>query len=123
MLVESTSSSKEMEAKLDASYGAFRNNVDGKMDLSSFQEMNNVKIKVIAYGGDAAGTFELAGETTIQNIANKLAESTDIRAGLPLSYVVRSVERPDQIVGNKIATEYDITNCELKGILPPQGYR
>jgi thiol-activated cytolysin len=123
MLVESTSSTKEMAAKLDASYGAFRNSVDGSVDVSSFQEMNNVKIKVIAYGGDAAGTFELAGEATITNIANKLAESTDIRAGLPLSYVVRSVERPDQIVGTKIATEYDVTNCELKGILPPQGYR
>lgn len=123
MLVESTSSTREMAAKLDASYGAFRNSVDGSVDVSSFQEMNNVKIKVIAYGGDAAGTFELAGEATIQNIANKLAESTDIRAGLPLSYVVRSVERPDQIVGTKIATEYDVTNCDLKGILPPQGYR
>lgn len=123
MLVESTSSKQEMSAKLDVSYGAFRNNVDGSVDVDSFQEMNNVKIKVIAYGGDAAGTFELAGEATIQNIADKLAESTDIRAGLPLSYVVRSVERPDKIVGTSIATEYDVVDCELKGILPPQGYR
>jgi thiol-activated cytolysin len=122
MLVESTSSSREMATKLDASYGAFRNKVEGSVDVDSFQSMKNVKMKVIAYGGDAAGTFELAGESTIQNIANKLAESTDIRAGLPLSYVVRSVERPDQIVGTKLATEYDVTNCDLKGILPPQGY-
>lgn len=123
MLVESTSSSQEMSAKLDASYGAFRNSVEGSVDVNSFQEMNNVKIKVIAYGGDAAGTFELAGEATIQNIANKLAESTDIRAGLPLSYVVRSVERPDKIVGTTLTTEYDVVECDLKGILPPQGYR
>lgn len=119
MLVESTSSRQEMSAKLDVSYGAFRNSVDGSVDVDSFQEMENVKIKVIAYGGDAAGTFELAGEATIQNIADKLAESTDIRAGLPLSYVVRSVERPDKIVGTSIATEYDVVNCELKGTLPP----
>ncbi len=123
MLVESTSSKQEMSAKLDVSYGAFRNSVNGSVDVNSFQEMNNVKIKVIAYGGDAAGTFELAGEATIQNIANKLGESTDIRAGLPLSYVVRSVERPDKIVGTTIATEYDVVDCELKGVLPPQGYR
>jgi thiol-activated cytolysin len=94
MLVESTSSKQEMAAKLDVSYGAFRNKAEGSVDVDSFQEMNNVKIKVIAYGGDAAGTFELAGEATIQNVADKLAESTDIRAGMPLSYVVRSVERP-----------------------------
>ncbi|MFO8029818.1 MAG: thiol-activated cytolysin family protein [Cyclonatronaceae bacterium] len=123
MLVESTSSRQEMTAKLDVSYGAFRNSVDGSVDIDSFQEMNNVKIKVIAYGGDAAGTFELAGEATIQNVANKLAESTDIRAGLPLSYVVRSVERPDKIVGTSIATEYDVVDCELKGVLPPVTFK
>lgn len=123
MLVESTSSKQEMSAKLDVSYGAFRNSVDGSVDVDSFQEMNNVKIKVIAYGGDAAGTFELAGEATIQNVANKLAESTNIRAGLPLSYVVRSVERPDKIVGTSIATEYDVVDCELKGTLPPITFR
>ncbi len=123
MLVESTSSSQEMAAKLNVSYGAFQNKAEGSVDVDSFQEMNNVKIKVIAYGGDAAGTFELAGEATIQNVANKLAESTDIRAGLPLSYVVRSVERPDKIVGTSIATEFDVVDCELKGVLPPVTFK
>jgi thiol-activated cytolysin len=123
MLVESTSSSQEMEAKLDLSYGSFNNKLSGSVDVDSFQEMNNVKIKVIAYGGDSAGAISLAGERNIQDIAGRLEESTNIRTGLPLSYVVRSVERPDQVVGTKIATEYDVTNCELKGILPPQGYR
>ena len=123
MLVESTSSSQEMEARLDFSYGAFRNSVDGSVDIDSYQELENVSIKVIAYGGDAAGSIELAGESNIQDIANRLAESTNIKVGLPISYVVRSAERPDKIVGTKIATEYDVVNCELKGILPPQGYR
>jgi thiol-activated cytolysin len=123
MLVESTSSSQEMEARLDLSYGSFNNKLSGSVDVDSFQEMNNVKIKVIAYGGDSAGAISLAGERNIQDIAGRLEESTNIRTGLPLSYVVRSVERPDQVVGTKIATEYDVTNCELKGTLPPQGYR
>ena len=123
MLVESTSSSQEMEAKLNVSYGSFNNKVSGSVDVDSFQEMNNVKIKVIAYGGDSAGAISLAGESTIQDIAGRLEESTNIRTGLPLSYVVRSVERPDQVVGTKIATEYDVKNCELKGTLPPQGYQ
>ncbi|HET8864708.1 MAG TPA: thiol-activated cytolysin family protein [Gracilimonas sp.] len=119
MLVESTSSSQEMEARLNISYGSFNNKASGSVDVDSFQEMNNVKIKVIAYGGDASGTFQLPAEPTIQNIADRLAESTDIRAGLPLSYVVRSVERPDKVVGTSIATEFDVVNCELKGTLPP----
>jgi len=122
MLVESTSSSREMKAKLDISYGSFGNNVKGEVEVDAFNSLENVKVKVIAYGGDAQGTFQLTGETSINNIANKLAESTDIRAGLPLSYVVRSVERPDFIVGTKLATEYDVVECRLKGVLPPAGF-
>ncbi len=123
MLVESTSSRQQMEASLNIAYDGFGASAEGNLNVSAFSSLSNLKIKVIAYGGDAAGTFELAGETSITAIANKLAESTDIRAGLPLSYVVRSVERPDQIVGTKLATEYDVVECELKGILPPVLYR
>ncbi len=122
MLIESTSSRQEMSAKLNVAYGKFGNTVEGELEASAMQELNDLKIKVIAYGGDAAGTFKLAGETTIADIADKLAESTDIRTGLPLSYVVRSVERPDKIVGTRLATEYDVVDCELKGILPPGLY-
>ncbi len=119
MLVESTSSREEMSAKLDASYQKFKNKVEGELDAESMQSLNNLKIKVIAYGGDTEGTFQLTGETSVSAIANKLAESTEIKAGLPLSYVVRSVERPDQIAGTKLAAEYDVVECELKGTLPP----
>ena len=122
MLVESTSSRQEMSAKLDASYGAFRNKVEGSVEVDAFNSLDEVRIKVIAYGGDAKGTFQLTGETNINAIANQLAESTDIRAGLPLSYVVRSVERPDIVVGTSLATEYDAVKCELRGALPPLGY-
>lgn len=122
MLVESTSSREEMSAKLDVSYEAFKNKAEGELDAESMQSLKNLKIKVIAYGGDSEGAFQLAGETSVNAIANKLAETTEIKAGLPLSYVVRSVERPDQIVGTKLATEYDLVDCELKGILPPSAF-
>ncbi|MEN8789972.1 MAG: thiol-activated cytolysin family protein [Flavobacteriaceae bacterium] len=123
MLIESTSSREEMSSKLNVAYGAFSNKVEGELGVNAMQELKDLKIKVIAYGGDAAGTFKLTGETNISDIADKLAESTDVRAGLPLSYVVRSVKRPDQIVGTRIATEYDVVQCELKGVLPPGIYK
>jgi len=119
MLIESTSSRTEMEANIDFAYDGLVASVEGELETSVLEELSDVRVKVIAYGGDAAGTFQLAGESSISEIANKIAESTDIRAGLPLSYVVRSVKRPDQIVGTKLATEYDVVNCELKGVLPP----
>ncbi len=122
MLIESTSSRQDMSAKLSASYGAFKNKVEGSVEVDAFSSLDEVKIKVIAYGGDAKGAFQLAGESNISAIADQLAQSTDIRAGLPLSYVVRSVERPDVVVGTKLATEYDAVSCELRGTLPPLGY-
>lgn len=122
MLIESTSSRTEMQAQLNLAYDGVVAQVEGSLETSYMQELNDLKIKVIAYGGDASGTFNLAGESSVAEIANKIAQSTDVRAGLPLSYVARSVKRPDQIVGVKLATEYDIVNCELKGVLPPQVY-
>jgi len=121
MLIESTSSREEMSAKLDAAYGKFKNSVEAELEVNTMNELNDLKIKVIAYGGDAQGAINLSGVTSIDNIAERLAESTEIKAGLPLSYVVRSVERPDQIVGTELATEYDIVDCQLKGVLPPSG--
>lgn len=122
MLIESTSSRQEMEAKLKATYDAAAINAEGKLDVKTFESLKEVNIKAIAYGGDAEGAFQLLGETSIAAIAAKIGASTDIKAGLPLSYVVRSVERPDQVVGTKLATEYDIVDCEVKGILPPTVY-
>lgn len=122
MLIESTSSRQEMEAKLKATYDAAAINAEGTLDVETFESLKEVNIKAIAYGGDAEGAFQLLGETSIAAIAAKIGASTDIKAGLPLSYVVRSVERPDQVVGTKLATEYDIVDCEVKGILPPTVY-
>ena len=123
MLIESTSSRQEMSAKLNVAYGAFSNSAEGSLGVEAMRELKDLKIKVIAYGGDAETTFQLTGETTLQELANRLGQSTDIRVGLPLSYVVRSVERPDQIVGTRLATEYDVVDCELRGVLPPAGLR
>nr|WP_298793566.1 thiol-activated cytolysin family protein [uncultured Allomuricauda sp.] len=110
MLVESTSSREEMDTKLDLAYGAFEDNASAQVDVNAFNELSDVKIKVIAYGGTSSA--RLAGESNISDIVKRLDESTDIRSGLPLSYVVRSVERPDIIVGTTLATSYDVVTCE-----------
>lgn len=122
MLIESTSSRQQMEASLNLAYDGFAASAEGSLEVSAFEALNDLKIKVIAYGGDATGAFALAGETSIADIATSLGNSTNIAAGLPISYVARSVERPDQIVGTKLSTEYDVVECDLKGILPPDNY-
>jgi thiol-activated cytolysin len=123
MLIESTSSREEMQASLKLTYDAAAINGTGTLDVATFDSLKEVKIKAIAYGGDAEDSLSLFGETSIAAIADKIGASTDIRAGLPLSYVVRSVERPDQVVGTKLATEYDIVTCTTKGLLAPDNYK
>ncbi|MTI20746.1 hypothetical protein E1176_06915 [Fulvivirga sp. RKSG066] len=123
LLVESTSTREEMDAKLNVSYSKFGNSASGSVDVETFKSLKNLKIKVIAYGGDAKGSFELAAEPSVEQLAERLANSTDIRTGVPLSYTVRSAKRPDQIVSTNLATEYNIVQCDLRGTLPPQSYK
>ena len=120
MLIESTSSRQKMDAELRATYKGVKGGASGEVSISNINSLDDVKIKVIAYGG--RGSAKLLGITDINEIADLLDESSDIRSGLPLSYTVRSVERPDKIVGTTLATSYNKVNCELIGLLAPGNY-
>ncbi len=122
MLIESSSTRQEMHAQLEAAYDSFgAASVSGSLDVNAMQELEELNIKVVAYGGNAS-TTPLTGPANINELADQLQESTDIKAGLPLSYTLRSVENPAIVVGTNISTEYDIVQCELLGELPPNQY-
>ncbi|SEL16958.1 thiol-activated cytolysin [Aquimarina amphilecti] len=123
MLVESTSSRQEMQTQLNFAYDGFGTSTQGSLDVSAFQSLKDLKITVVAYGGDASGAITLAGENSVNKIAQKLAEGTKIETASPLSYKVRSVYEPSRVVGVKLGTEFDVVNCEVKGVLPPEAYR
>ncbi len=131
MLYESTASAQDMEVALKGSYNAVAGKVSGSVDIESLREYNNLSVKVIAYGGDSQGTLNAVGATfggedavdNLQDIVGRLAESSDIAGGLPLSYVVNSLEDPSQVVTVNLATKYTVKTCELKGVLPPQTYQ
>ncbi|MRI01286.1 hypothetical protein GH721_12160 [Kriegella sp. EG-1] len=135
MLYESSASAQDMEAALKGSYNAVAGKVSGSVDIQSLKEYNNLTVKVIAYGGDSEGTLNAVGtifggpntdsnETVdnLEDIVKRLAESSDIAGGLPISYVVNSLEDPSQVVSTNLATRYTVKNCELKGLLPPGLY-
>ncbi len=119
MLVESTSSLEVMNTQIDASYKSFDKEISGNLETDSMEKMENLKIKVIAYGGDSKNTFSGLGETSISALAEMLSASTDIRTGLPLSYEIYSLEDPSKQVGTNISTEMEVVECSLKGVLPP----
>lgn len=126
MLFESSSSEAEMKSKLEAGYKTIGTSTAGSVEYESFNSLENLNLQVIAYGGKSSETLEAVGNFTdnesIGDFLAKIGQSSDITTGLPLSYVVNSVARPSQIVGAKLATEFDLVTCELKGILPPASY-
>ena len=117
MLIESSSSYQEMETEISASFSGVVNSAQADISANSLSKLDNLKIKVMAFGGEAATSLLTVGETDLNKLVTLLAESTTIETGLPISYVVRSV-LTNQVVSVQLATEYDVTNCEPA---PPGG--
>ena len=114
MLIESTSSTTAMDAAIAGSFNGISNSVDGYVEVDYLQELQNLKIQVYAFGGEATSSLLTIGETNLGQLVNLLAEGTQIETGKPISYVVRSVY-DNQIVSTQLATQYDVTNCTLAG--------
>ena len=110
MLVESTSSVTEMQAAIAGSFNKVGTSVDAELEVDYLKDLKELKIKVFAYGGSSGATLQTIGVTNIDALSNLLAESSDIRAGKAISYVVRSVYN-NQIVSTQLATQYDVKNC------------
>lgn len=120
MLIESSSSYTEMDAQINASFTGVTNSASADINASSLDELEELKIKVMAFGGDAASTLMTVGNSDLGELVDLLAESTTISTGVPISYVVRSV-LTKQIVSVQLATEYDVTECTPAnpGGMPP----
>jgi thiol-activated cytolysin len=110
MLIESSSSYTEMDAAITASFQGVTNSASADIDASYMSDLEELNIRVMAFGGEATSTLLTIGETDLSQLVNLLAESTTISTGLPISYVVRSV-KSKQIVSVQLATQYDVTEC------------
>ena len=110
MLIESTSSMFDMDIAISGSFSGIDQNGGGSVDIDYLQDLEELKIKVFAYGGESKGTIQTINNIDPSELADKLAASGNIESGKPLSYVVRSVY-DNKIVAMKVSTEYDIVNC------------
>lgn len=111
LLIESTSSQREMEAKVKASYSSAVVGASVSTDADYVSSLKEVNIKVFALGGDqskAAAMFNGSKE----ELANFLTEGGGIDTGVPLSYVVRNV-LDNSVVNVKVASDYDVTTCRI----------
>lgn len=110
LLVESTDSKEVMKASLNASFNAAVTSGNLGADAKYISELSSLSIKAYALGGESGDALS-AVTTDFEELKKFLASGAQIETGLPISYVVRSLSRPDKIVKVKIATEYDVTDC------------
>lgn len=110
LLIESTASKTDIYGSIDASFSAAvsQGSIGGSVTYVS--ELENVHVKAYALGGEQGAALS-AITTDFDSLKAFIAQGGDIRTGVPLSYVVRSLARPDKIVKVKVATEYDIVDC------------
>lgn len=110
LLIESTSSSTEMDASISASFRAGVVGGDLEAGATYVSDLENVKIKAFALGGNQSDALN-AITSDFESLKNFLASGGQIRTGVPLSYVARSVANPDKIVNVAVAADYDVTQC------------
>ena len=110
LLIESTSTATEMDASISASFNG--GVVGGSLDAGAtyVSELDNVKIKAFALGGNQGDALQ-AITSNFESLKSFLASGGQIRTGVPLSYVARSLAHPDQIVNMAVAADYDVVNC------------
>lgn len=110
LLIESTSSATEISAAINVSFSNAP--VSGEIEANYLSQLENLSVKVVALGGSTASTFSAISASQLSSLTTQLAKSADLRAGVPLSYVVRTVYS-NKLVKNKLDTEYTINDCAL----------
>jgi hypothetical protein len=114
LLIQSTDSKEEVKAAIDLSFEAVVSKGDASIDVEYVNNLSNRSVKGYAYGGDAnLASGALMGD--LNKVAEFIQEGGTINNGAPLSYVVRSLKDPSQVVSTSLATKYSITNCEPLG--------
>lgn len=128
LLYESTSTASTMKASLEGTYNTPTLKANGTASAETSNQLSDVKVKVIAYGGEASDTFETIGavftdQVDLKKILEKIGKAGTIQSGKPISYEVYSLKERDQRLASNLATTYTIKECRNLGILPPEGYR
>lgn len=110
LLIESSSSIDKIKTAVNVSFSNAP--IDGTMEATNLSTLDSLSVKVLALGGTVANTFAAVSASQLSSLTTMLAKAANIEAGVPLSYVVRTVYN-NKLVKNKIDLEYTITDCQL----------
>ena len=100
LLIESTSSLEKITAAVNVSFSNAP--VSGEIEANYLSSLDNLSVKVVALGGSNASTFSAISASQLSTLTSQLAHSADLKAGVPLSYVVRTVYN-NKLVKNKLS--------------------
>jgi len=106
LLIESTERVDSLSASINTSFGGFKGGASGKY----VGDLENLVVKAFALGGDAGSALQ-AVTSDFDKLKEFLAAGGTITTGVPISYVLRSVRHPEQIVKVALNTRYDVTDC------------
>lgn len=110
LLIESTSSLMKIEAAINLSFSNAP--VSGEIEANYLSSLDNLSVKVVALGGSTSSTFSAISASQLSTLTSQLSNGADLDAGVPLSYVVRTVYN-NKLVKNKLDLEYTINDCAL----------
>jgi len=108
LLIESSSSSTEVQAAINAAYS----NDSASFNAHYLSSLQSLDVKVMSLGGEVLNTFSTINTNDLPTLTNLLAQSATIQTGVPISYVVRTVYN-NKLVKNKLNTEYTLSDCQL----------
>lgn len=108
MLIESTSSTAEIASAVSGSYS----DDSASFNANALSSLSNLSVKVMSLGGEVTNTFATIDASELSTLTYNLGQSANIKTGVPLSYVVRTVYN-NKLVKNKIDLEYTVSDCGL----------
>jgi len=110
LLIESTQSADSIAASINLSFSGALGKFADTTTAKYVDRLDSLHVTAYALGGDANQALR-AVTTSFDSLKSFLAEGGNIKTGLPISYVVRSVRRPEKIVKVGLNTQYDVRDC------------
>lgn len=110
LLIESTESADSVAASINLSFSGALGSIADTTKVRYVNKLDSLRTTAYALGGDANKALR-AVTSSLDSLKDFLAEGGDIRTGVPISYVVRSVQHPEQIVKVGLNATYDVRDC------------
>lgn len=110
LLLQSASPYEDMEAAVDASLRAVVSGEPMAANAIHLGELEDLRVGGYALGADGAKACQ-AAQAGIGELTRVIAEGARLSVGAPISFVVRNLARPEELVRAKVAVSFEAVEC------------